>query len=90
MSALELGKSFLPEVVLMDIGMPGMNGLDTARALRQEPWGRNVLLIAITGWGQAEDKRQTHDAGFDHHLVKPVRAVDIDGLLSTPERPPLA
>jgi CheY-like chemotaxis protein len=89
-TALELGKMFLPDVVLMDIGMPGMNGLDTARALRQEPWGKDVLLIAITGWGQAEDKRQTHDAGFDHHLVKPVRAVDIEGLLAPGLKPALS
>jgi CheY-like chemotaxis protein len=59
-----------------------MNGFDTARQLRQEPWGKNVLLIAVTGWGQPEVRRQSRDAGFDFHLVKPVKAIDIEKLLA--------
>jgi PAS domain S-box-containing protein len=61
-----------PDVVLLDIGLPKMNGYDAARAIRREPWGRNMVLIAVTGWGQDEDKRKAKEAGFDRHLVKPV------------------
>jgi CheY-like chemotaxis protein len=63
---------FRPDVILLDIGMPRLNGFDTARRIRQEPWGRNVSLLALTGWGHDEDRRKSQDAGFDHHLVKPV------------------
>jgi DNA-binding response OmpR family regulator len=67
-----------PEVMLLDVGMPRMSGLDAARWVRQQPWGANVVLIAITGWGQADDRRGTTEAGFDEHLTKPV---DPDELL---------
>jgi CheY-like chemotaxis protein len=60
-----------PQVVVMDIGMPGIDGYEAARRIRQEPWGKEITLIALTGWGLAEDKRRARDAGFDHHLVKP-------------------
>ena len=66
-----LVESFDPEVVFLDIGMPGRNGYDVARALRQLPHGDARLLVAVTGWGQPEDLRRTAEAGFDHHLVKP-------------------
>jgi CheY-like chemotaxis protein len=68
-----------PDVVVMDIGMPGMNGYDAARLIRQQPGNENVILIALTGWGQATDKTRASLAGFDHHLVKPV---DYDQLMS--------
>ena len=61
-----------PDVVLLDIGLPTMNGFDAARAIRREPWGRKMVLVAVTGWGQPEDKKKAAEAGFDHHLVKPV------------------
>jgi PAS domain S-box-containing protein len=63
---------YRPDVVLMDIGLPGMNGYDAARAIRREPWGRNMKLIALTGWGQETDRKLSSAAGFDRHLVKPV------------------
>jgi len=72
LEALEAAIDFQPDVVLLDIGMPRLNGYDTARRIRQEPWGKNVLLVAVTGWGQETDKRQTKEAGFDLHLVKPI------------------
>jgi PAS domain S-box-containing protein len=75
------GRAFLPEVVLLDIGMPRLNGYDAARRIRTEPWGRGVLLIAMTGWGQEEDRRRARDAGFDHHLVKPVDFAHLERLL---------
>jgi signal transduction histidine kinase/CheY-like chemotaxis protein len=68
-----------PDVVVMDIGMPGMNGYDAARLIRQQPGNENVVLIALTGWGQSSDKTRANLAGFDHHLVKPV---DYDRLMS--------
>ena len=61
-----------PDIVLLDIGMPKMNGYDVCRHIRQQPWGQDTLLVAVTGWGQEEDRRRTEAAGFDHHLVKPV------------------
>jgi CheY-like chemotaxis protein len=63
---------FRPQVVLLDIGLPKMNGYDVCRAIRQEPWGQNMVLIAVTGWGQDKDKQQSEVAGFDRHIVKPV------------------
>jgi PAS domain S-box-containing protein len=70
--ALSVAASFRPEVVLLDIGLPGMSGYDVARELRATPWGRKLLLIAVTGWGLEADRARSHSAGFDHHLVKPV------------------
>ena len=63
---------FLPEVVLLDIGLPGLNGYDACRQIRAQPGGARLLLIALTGWGQDEDRRKSQEAGFDAHLVKPV------------------
>src|SRR5690606_30706319 len=71
-SALEEFEKFQPDVVLLDIGLPGMNGYDVATELRSRPAGSELLLIAISGWGQDEDRRRSREAGFDHHLVKPV------------------
>lgn len=70
--ALRMAESFKPTVMLLDIGMPRMNGYQVCRRLRELPWGRAIWLIAMTGWGQAEDRRRSREAGFDHHLVKPV------------------
>jgi PAS domain S-box-containing protein len=70
--AIQAAEAMRPDVVLLDIGMPKVNGYDVCRHIRQQPWGRGTLLIAITGWGQEEDRRRTEAAGFDHHLVKPV------------------
>jgi signal transduction histidine kinase len=76
--ALARAKEMKPDVVLLDIGLPKMNGYEVARRIRQEPWGSNPILVAITGWGQTEDKDLSRESGFDHHLVKPV---DHDQLL---------
>jgi PAS domain S-box-containing protein len=80
--ALEVGDEFRPEVALVDIGMPKLNGYDTARQMRQKPWGRNALLVALTGWGQEDDLRRSSDAGFDTHLVKPVDVAEIVELVA--------
>jgi CheY-like chemotaxis protein len=60
-----------PDLVFLDIGMPVMNGYDVAQRLRQRPGLEHLLLVAMTGWGQEEDRRRSHEAGFDYHLVKP-------------------
>jgi CheY-like chemotaxis protein len=72
LEALEIADDFRPDIVLLDIGMPRLDGYGAARELRQRDWGTSLLLIALTGWGQSEDKRLAHEAGFDHHIVKPV------------------
>lgn len=81
-SALEAAGSFHPDVALLDIGLPGISGYDVARWIRRQPWGAQVLLIAVTGWGQPEDKRRTAAAGFDHHLTKPVSPEMVNRLLA--------
>jgi len=68
---LEAADAFAPDVVFLDIGMPGLTGYDVARLLRAHPHAQGLTLVALTGWGQSEDKRRTAEAGFDHHLVKP-------------------
>ncbi len=78
-SALAQVETFHPEVILLDIGMPGMNGYEVARRLREQPSGSDLLLVALTGWGQHTDRLRSQEAGFDHHLVKPV---DPDELIS--------
>jgi signal transduction histidine kinase/ActR/RegA family two-component response regulator len=70
--AVQMAIDLKPDVVLLDIGLPKMNGYEVARQIRLQPWGSTPLLVAITGWGQAEDKDLSRQAGFDHHLVKPV------------------
>ena len=72
LEALETARDFLPGVVLLDLGMPKLSGYEVARLIRQEPWGQDLVLIAQTGWGQEEDRRRTHEAGFDAHLTKPL------------------
>jgi CheY-like chemotaxis protein len=71
-SALESAEQERPDVVLLDIGLPVLNGHDVCRRIRQQPWGQGMVLIALTGWGQDEDRRRSQEAGFDGHLVKPV------------------
>jgi CheY-like chemotaxis protein len=72
--------------VFMDLGMPKMDGIEAARHLRALPGGRNVVLVALTGWGQTTDRQRTHSAGFDAHLVKPVDS-DVLAELLAAERP---
>ena len=78
-SGLKAAAAFRPGVILCDIGMPKMNGYEVARSIRAEDWGKNAVLFALTGYGQVEDLRKSADAGFDHHLVKPV---EIDALMA--------
>jgi signal transduction histidine kinase/ActR/RegA family two-component response regulator len=80
--ALESLRTFQPTVVMMDIGMPSMDGCEVARRIRQLPAGRDATLIAISGWGQLEDRRRSQEAGFDHHLVKPVEPQELANVLA--------
>jgi CheY-like chemotaxis protein len=80
-SALTAAGDFRPEVALIDIGLPGLNGYEVARTLRADERHRDVVLIAQTGWGQEDDRRRTREVGFDHHLVKPVRLEDLRAVL---------
>jgi two-component system CheB/CheR fusion protein len=70
--AVEAVHSHRPDIVLLDVGLPGRNGYEAARLIRGESWGQDVVLIALTGWGQEQDRKRSREAGFDHHLVKPV------------------
>lgn len=80
--ALEVAEVFHPEVVLLDIGLPKLNGYDVARRMRQQPWGHSATLIALTGWGKDEDRRLSQEAGFNAHLVKPVDLAALEELLN--------
>jgi signal transduction histidine kinase len=75
--ALRVAPAFSPEVVLLDLGMPRLDGYDTARSIRAEPWGKDVRLVALTGWGQPKDRDRTLEAGFNAHLVKPIGAEEL-------------
>ncbi|MGQ0701681.1 MAG: hybrid sensor histidine kinase/response regulator [Gemmatimonadales bacterium] len=89
-AAIEAGPVFEPQAILLDIGLPGLNGYETAQQVRQQPWGRDLLLIAVTGWGQEDAKRRSWEAGFDSHLVKPVDPdvlVDLLGTLAEGRKP---
>jgi PAS domain S-box-containing protein len=82
-AALEAAAQLLPDVVLLDLGLPKLGGLDVARRLREEHGERTPMLVALTGYGQPDDHRRTREAGFDHHLVKPVQAAELRDVLAT-------
>jgi CheY-like chemotaxis protein len=84
-TALLIAQAFRPQVVILDIGMPGMDGYEVARRLREQPGLQPVLLVALTGWGQDEDKRRSKEAGFDYHLVKPTEPEAVKKLLADPK-----
>lgn len=81
LEAVELGAEFVPDIVLMDIGMPRLNGYEAARRMRAQPWSDGTLLVALTGWGQVEDKRKATEAGFDRHFTKPLDPSKLQALM---------
>jgi CheY-like chemotaxis protein len=85
-AALEIVETFAPAVVLLDIGLPEMDGYEVARCIRGRPAGREMLLVAVTGWGQHEDKQRAAEAGFDHHLTKPVDLASLERLIRSAPR----
>ena len=81
LEAVAVAETFRPDVILMDIGMPKLNGYEACRRIREQPWGRNVVLVAQTGWGQEDDRRKSQEAGFDFHIVKPVDPAALETML---------
>jgi CheY-like chemotaxis protein len=87
--AVEVAAEFRPDVVLLDLGLPRLDGYQAAQRIRSEPWGEKVVLVALTGWDHDDDRRRTSEAGFDQHLVKPVDSVALMKILSDlPARAP--
>jgi CheY-like chemotaxis protein len=86
--ALELATGFCPEVVILDIGLAGMNGYQVARRFRKIPAVADALLVALTGYGAERDRRQAKEAGFNHHVIKPIAAEAFLELLSRALQPP--
>lgn len=86
LEAVKVAESYRPQLILLDIGLPKMNGYDVALEVRRQTWGRDVILVALTGWGQAEDRRRSKEAGFDFHIVKPVEIAALEKLLAEPGR----
>jgi PAS domain S-box-containing protein len=82
LEALDAAAAFRPDLILLDIGMPRLNGHETARRIRAQPWGTDVVLVALTGWGQEEDRRKSQEAGFDAHMTKPIEPAALEKLLA--------
>jgi PAS domain S-box-containing protein len=83
LAAVDVANEFEPRVVLLDIGLPTLNGYEAAKKIRQQPWGNRAVLIAVTGWGETVDRQRSKNAGFDHHLVKPVDPDVLTSLLTS-------
>jgi CheY-like chemotaxis protein/two-component sensor histidine kinase len=82
LQGVEAAAEFRPDMVLMDLGMPTVNGYEATRSIREQMWGKDMVLVALTGWGQEEDKQRTKEAGFDYHLVKPAKPSELQWLLA--------
>jgi CheY-like chemotaxis protein/two-component sensor histidine kinase len=82
LEAIEHAEAYRPAVILLDIGLPKINGYDACRRIREQPWGKDVVIVALTGWGQEEDRRKSQEAGFNGHLVKPVDYAALTRLLA--------
>lgn len=81
-AAVSTAEAFRPHVVLLDIGLPKLNGYEVAQRIRQEKWGESMFLVAVTGWGQDEDRQRSEDVGMNLHMVKPVEPTALDRLLA--------
>jgi CheY-like chemotaxis protein len=81
LEAIEVAERVRPDIALLDIGMPRLDGLEAARRIRSASWGADITLVALTGWGQADDRKKTQEAGFDHHMVKPIDYPTLSRLL---------
>src|SRR5215208_6089279 len=89
-SAVDCAESFLPEVVLLDIGLPKLNGYEVAQRIREQSWGAAMFLIAVTGWGREEDRQRSSEVGLNVHMVKPVEPAVLEKLLAgLPQDPTL-
>lgn len=83
LGAVETAVSWCPDVVLLDIGLPGLDGFEVARRIRSQAARKTIVLVALTGYGQVTDRQRSQDAGFDNHLVKPANFDDIEKILAT-------
>jgi DNA-binding response OmpR family regulator len=81
-AALSLAQAFRPDVAVLDIGMPDLSGYEVAQALRRESWGQGIQLIALTGWGQERDRQEALEAGFNHHLTKPIDPDQLEAFIA--------
>ena len=81
LDAIRAAGEFRPDVILMDIGLPKLDGHGATRHIRSQPWGRSMVIIAVTGWGQESDRAQSKAAGCDAHLVKPIEVASLDAIL---------
>lgn len=81
-SAVATAETFLPDVVLLDIGLPKLNGYEVAQRIREKSWGASMYLIAVTGWGQDEDRQRSSEVGLNLHMVKPVEPAALEKLLA--------
>jgi CheY-like chemotaxis protein len=80
--ALRLGAQLEPNIILLDIGLPGMSGYEVAERARRTPWGTRAFIVALTGWGNSDDRARSKAAGFDRHLVKPVEPRELMALIA--------
>ena len=81
--AVDTASTFQPDLALLDIGMPHLDGYEACRRIREQPWSKKTVMVALTGWGRMEDVRRSEQAGFDHHLVKPVEPGALEKLLAS-------
>jgi PAS domain S-box-containing protein len=89
-AALQAADQFRPDLIVLDIGLPKMSGYEVARQVREQPWGRDMVLVALTGWGQEEDRRRSQQAGFNYHFVKPINIDDLKRVLTENQAQPTA
>lgn len=82
LEAVAEAERFRPDAILLDIGLPKLNGYEAARKIREQPWGTGIVLIALTGWGQEDDRRKSAEAGFDAHIIKPIDHEALNKLLA--------
>lgn len=82
LEAVEAAAEVRPDLILLDIGLPKINGYEAARRIREQPWGKSLVLVALTGWGQEEDRQKSQGSGFDGHMIKPVSADRLASLLA--------
>jgi CheY-like chemotaxis protein len=82
-AAFELAARIKPDIAVLDIGMPGLSGYEVAKRIRCEPWGVRMTLIAVTGWGQEEDKREALAVGFDFHVTKPMDPTQLEAIFAS-------
>jgi len=86
--AIEIAETLRPQVILLDISLPGLSGYEVAGRMRQRPWGRDVVLVAMTGLSGAWERRRSLSAGFDHHLVKPIDTKALYAILASIQESP--